>query len=74
MLAEGDVNNVVVALHFARQALRMSKEVTLYTHGNEELAQQLREALKGAPAPMNVDSRKITKLVKASERTQVTLY
>ncbi|KUI59136.1 hypothetical protein VP1G_06425 [Cytospora mali] len=74
MLAEGDTGAVVPALHFARQALRMSKQVTLYTNGNEQLAKQLTDALEAAPAPMKVDSRKITKLVKGPERAQVTLH
>ena len=73
MLAQGDVSNVLVALHFARQALRLSDQVTIYTNGNEKLADELTEALKAAPAPMTVDSRTIAKLVKAPERTQVTL-
>lgn len=74
MLAEGDTANVVVALHFARQALRISKQVTLYTNGNEELAKQLKGALAKAPAPMTVESRKIEKLAKAPERSQIVLH
>jgi thioredoxin reductase len=74
MLAEGDVNNVVVALHFARQALRMSRHVTLYTHGNTQLTAELTSALEAAPAPMSVDARKITQLVKGPERSQVILH
>lgn len=74
MLAQGDVSNVVVALHFARQALRMAESVTLYTNGNDQLASDLDAALKAAPAPMTVDARKIAKLSKAPERAQVTLH
>lgn len=74
MLAEGDTGNVLVALHFARQALRISKQVTLYTNGNEELAKQLEEALAKAPAPMTVDSKKIKKLAKGPERSQIVLH
>ncbi|KAL2274812.1 hypothetical protein FJTKL_02714 [Diaporthe vaccinii] len=74
MLAEGDKGNVVVALHFARQALRISKQVTLYTNGNEELARQLEEALAKAPAPMTVDSKRIEKLVKGPDRSQIVLH
>lgn len=74
MLAEGDTGNVVVALHFARQALRISKHVTLYTNGNIELAKQLEEALAKAPAPMTVDSKKIEKLVTGPERSQIVLH
>lgn len=73
MLAEGDTGNVVVALHFARQTLRIAKQATLYTNGNEELAKQLKDALAAAPAPMTIESKKITQLVKAPERSQITL-
>lgn len=73
MLAEGDTGNVVVALHFARQALRIAKQVTLYTNGNEELARQLTDALVAAPAPMTVNSKKIAKFIKAPERARITL-
>ncbi|KAK2611673.1 hypothetical protein N8I77_005003 [Diaporthe amygdali] len=73
MLAEGDTGNVVVALHFARQALRLAKQVTLYTNGNEQLTKQLADALTEAPAPMTIDS-KIKKLVKGPERSQIELH
>ncbi|PVH92816.1 FAD/NAD(P)-binding domain-containing protein [Periconia macrospinosa] len=73
MLAEGDTGNVVVALHFARQGLRMAKQMTLYTNGNTQLAQDLTETLQAAPAPMTVNSKKIKKLVKAPERARITL-
>lgn len=73
MLALGDTGAVVPALHFARQGLRISKQVTLYTNGNEQLAKDLQTALDAAPAPMIVDSRKITKLVKVPERARITI-
>ncbi|KAK6214675.1 hypothetical protein LQW54_004183 [Pestalotiopsis sp. IQ-011] len=74
MLGEGDTSRWVVALHFARQALRLSDTVVLYTNGDEKLGKELEDALAGAPAPMTVDNRKITKLVKAPGRSQVTLH
>lgn len=52
----------------------MTKQVTLYTHGNVQLANELTEALKAAPAPMNIDSRKIVRMVKGQERAQVDLH
>ncbi|KAI1123768.1 FAD/NAD(P)-binding domain-containing protein [Nemania abortiva] len=73
MLAEGKTGTVVHALHFARQALRMAKQVTLYTNGNEALAKELTDTLKAAPAPMTVNSKKITKLVKAPERARIVV-
>ncbi|KAF3005414.1 hypothetical protein E8E14_000324 [Neopestalotiopsis sp. 37M] len=73
VLAEGDCGKWVVALHVARQALRMADAVTIYTNGNEELGKELEDALKAGPAPMMVDTRKIAKLVKGSEGAQVAL-
>lgn len=73
MLAEGDTGAVVPALHFARQALRMVDQVTLYTNGNEQLAGELKAALETAPAPMTINSKKVTQLVKAPERARITL-
>jgi pyruvate/2-oxoglutarate dehydrogenase complex dihydrolipoamide dehydrogenase (E3) component len=51
----------------------MTEQVTLYTNGNENLAKDLKAALDAAPAPMTVNSKKIAKLVKNSERSRVTL-
>jgi thioredoxin reductase len=73
MLAEGDTGAVIPALHFARQGLTISKHVRLYTNGNEQLASDLNAALAAAPAPMAVDSRKITKIEKGQQRSQVIL-
>jgi thioredoxin reductase len=76
ILAEGDIAAVVPALHFARQALRISKEVTIYTFGNEDLAKDINVILKSSSPkpPMKVDARKITKLDKAPHRSEVVLY
>jgi gliotoxin/aspirochlorine biosynthesis thioredoxin reductase len=52
----------------------MSEEVTIYTHGNQQLGKELEDVLKTAPAPMKVDVRKISKIVKAPERAQVILH
>jgi thioredoxin reductase len=52
----------------------MVDQVTLYTNGNEQLAGDLKAALDAAPAPMTVNSKKITKLVKAHERARITLH
>ncbi|KAI3317877.1 FAD/NAD(P)-binding domain-containing protein [Xylariaceae sp. AK1471] len=73
ILAQGDVGAVVPALHFARQALRMAKQVTIYTNGNETLAKDLSDALDAAPAPMTVNQTKIAKLVKDPERARVII-
>ncbi|KAI0154502.1 FAD/NAD(P)-binding domain-containing protein [Xylariaceae sp. FL1272] len=70
MLAKGDTGAVVPALLFARQALRMAKQVTLYTDRNEQLGQDLEAALAAAPAPMVVNSKKIAELVKLPDRSK----
>lgn len=74
LLAQGDTGAVVPALHFARNALRISEHVTLYTNGNAQLARELTAALEAAPAPMTVEPRKIARIVKAPERAQVTIH
>lgn len=74
VLAVGDASDIVVCLHVARQALRMTKQVTLYTHGNTGFTDELTKALEAAPAPMIIDSRKIVKMVKMPERAQVNLH
>ncbi|KAM7213086.1 FAD/NAD(P)-binding domain containing protein [Rhypophila decipiens] len=74
MLAQGDVSNALVALHFARQALQLTNSVTIYTNGNHQLADDLQAALKAAPAPMVVDSRRIVRLSKEPVRARITLY
>jgi thioredoxin reductase len=70
VLADADIPSVPHALHMARQTLRMSKEATIYTNGNEDLANDLRAAIDTATAPMKVDSRKIENLVKAPHRAR----
>ncbi|KAF7918544.1 uncharacterized protein EAE98_009787 [Botrytis deweyae] len=73
ILAEGEIANVVVSLHVARQALRLSKETTIYTLGNEKLAIDITAATATAPT-MKVDSRPIKKLTKGSERAEVIIH
>lgn len=76
VLATGDLANPVPALHFARQVLRMSQSVTLYTDGNESFAKDLEAVLEAAPekAPVKIDTRKLSKLSKGPERAQVMLH
>lgn len=73
IIADGEIANVVVSLHVARQALRLSKETTIYTLGNEQLATDITAATTTAPQ-MKVDSRPIKKLVKAPERAEVIIH
>ncbi|KAL1604773.1 hypothetical protein SLS60_004313 [Paraconiothyrium brasiliense] len=74
VFAEGEAAAVLPALHFARQALRISKSVTIYTHGNTQLAEDIETALNGSSAPMKVDSRKIVKLEKPGKRSGVIIH
>ena len=63
------------AMHFARQSLRLSKEVTVYTHGNEQLTSDLLAALENPLVPqINVDSRRITEFVKGTKGADVILH
>ena len=74
ILAVGDVTSVALALHFARQALRLTPEVTVYTHGNEQLAQDLTTEIKlTSTLQIKVDSRRISKLVKGSNKAEIVL-
>lgn len=73
MLAVGEASKVAVVLHIARQVLRISDQVTLYTHGDKKLAGELSAALE-THVPMTVDARRITKLVKSPLRSCVTIY
>jgi thioredoxin reductase len=58
----------------ARQALQLSKQVTIYTHGNKELADEITKTLEGSTAPMKVDARKISKFQKAPEKAEIILH
>ena len=50
-----------------RMALRFSGKTTVYTHGNEALAEAVRQVLPpGAVSKVAVDSRKITRLALVS--------
>ena len=63
------------ALHFARQGLRLTDEVTLYTNGNETLVSNLSDALDHPKVPrMKIDPRRIKKLQKGLNRSEVIIY
>ncbi|KAI1109813.1 FAD/NAD(P)-binding domain-containing protein [Nemania sp. NC0429] len=68
MLAKGDIGVAIVALHYAHQALRLADYITLHTSGKEKLAEELTAA--AAPAPTTVNTKMITKLVTAPERSR----
>lgn len=72
VLAEGDLASAVVSLHVARQALQLLPETTIYTLGNEKLADDIK-AMSSVPS-IKVDSRAIKKLTKDAEGSKVTLH
>ncbi|RYP88553.1 hypothetical protein DL769_000249 [Monosporascus sp. CRB-8-3] len=74
ILAIGDVGAVGSALHFARQTLRISRRVTIYTNGDEDLAKELTATLESAPAPMTVDSRNIAEFVKGPKDAEIIVH
>lgn len=50
-----------LAIHMADNAAQLSKEVTIFTNGSEEVAQQA--STMGANSPFKIDSRAISRLV-----------
>lgn len=73
ILCEGEIASVMVALLVARQALRLSKEVMMYTLGDEKLSNDIKVAVEHI-LQMKVDSRKVKMLVKGNRRARVTVY
>jgi pyruvate/2-oxoglutarate dehydrogenase complex dihydrolipoamide dehydrogenase (E3) component len=53
-------------MHAARHGTQLSKQVVIYTNGNEELANQFEEAFCGSKL-FKTDPRKIKKLVKGAK-------
>lgn len=71
----GEAAMVPVAIHFARQALRLSESVTIYTSRNENLARDLTATLQSPPIPsMKVDDRKIVRFSKGPYRSNVEIH
>ncbi|KAH8687709.1 hypothetical protein BGZ60DRAFT_522359 [Tricladium varicosporioides] len=73
ILCEGDMANVMVDLHVARQALQLTKEVTMYTLGNEQLAKEINAATASYPQ-MKADPRNISKLTKGPNSSEVVIH
>ncbi|KAK1638090.1 hypothetical protein BDP81DRAFT_424141 [Colletotrichum phormii] len=72
VLAFGLTGSVKMATHIAYMARPLGKKVTIYTHGDEALASEIRAM---ANNPFTVDTRKITSMRMAGgeHRTSVTL-
>jgi len=69
VLAIGDMANTMPAMHVARMARRFATNVTIYTHGAQELTQVLEKASHGTG--IMVDSRPITRLIKGPGASDV---
>ncbi|ROV93149.1 hypothetical protein VMCG_08739 [Cytospora schulzeri] len=65
VLAIGDVGNVFAAIHLARMAKRLASQVTIFTDGADDLAQQIVLAL--GDQSIAVDKRRISKLAKGTQ-------
>ncbi|KAF2446670.1 FAD/NAD(P)-binding domain-containing protein [Karstenula rhodostoma CBS 690.94] len=72
VLAVDLVGSVPVGMHVARYATSLSKQVVIYTNGNEELASQFKAHIKDSPV-FKVDSRKIKKLVMGAKAPEIIL-
>ena len=66
------MSNPHVALHMARMAKRLTPNVTIYTDGVEDLAQQT--AQLAVNDDMKVESRRIRRLKKGAEGSSVIMH
>lgn len=66
------MGSALVSLHVARQAIRLTPVTTIYTLGNEQLANDIKAA-SSVPS-IKVDSRAVKKLTKDLEGSKVTLH
>lgn len=72
VLAIDGLANIPFGLHVARQASSLSKSVTIYTNGSEELASNLVSAF-GWAEQMTADSRRIKRFKKGQKNAEVTI-
>ncbi|QIW99544.1 hypothetical protein AMS68_005062 [Peltaster fructicola] len=61
LLALGALASENAVLHVARMAAQLAKSITVYTHGDEKVAESLREVFAGKP--VQFEPRKIAELV-----------
>lgn len=59
-------------MHMGRMSKRLADKVTIYTDGNEELAEQLRGIVANDPA-MQIDNRSIQRLSKGARAAEVDI-
>ena len=67
VLALGPLANMQRALHLTRMAHQLSQSVTVYTHGNEQLAIEITNAAPGSEAWLQLDSRQIARFEKRED-------
>ncbi|CAD6585422.1 MAG: hypothetical protein ASARMPREDX12_001995 [Alectoria sarmentosa] len=72
VLAVGDLSSPFGSLHMARMAKRLTPNVTIYTDGAKELAQQT--LLAAADDDIKVEGRAITLLEKGAKESSVVVY
>ncbi|TVY27402.1 Thioredoxin reductase [Lachnellula hyalina] len=70
LIATDALASVPHAMHAGRHALQLCTSVTFYTNGSEDLTREFENALTNTPE-MNVDSRRIKKLVKGPNGAEV---
>ncbi|OKL56657.1 hypothetical protein UA08_08292 [Talaromyces atroroseus] len=68
VLAIGGLSKAPLALHVARQAAALSRNVTIYTNGGEDVARDVSAGI-GTTAVMTVDDRKIVRLEKQPDKS-----
>ncbi|KAH7048234.1 putative pyridine nucleotide-disulfide oxidoreductase [Macrophomina phaseolina] len=74
LAVEGDAS-LFKARHLALEAKAIAQRVTIFTHGNEELATEVRETLKDWPEGLyTIDTRRIKRLVKGPEASDVDIH
>ncbi|GFF71356.1 hypothetical protein IFM60648_03407 [Aspergillus lentulus] len=77
VLALGPIANPPRALHLARMAQRLSESVTIYTNGNEQLANEIQQAAEASPAGaswLKFDARPITRFEKGEVAKSVIVH
>ncbi|CAK7206830.1 hypothetical protein SEUCBS139899_009636 [Sporothrix eucalyptigena] len=77
VLALGPIANPPRALHLARMARQLSKSVTVYTDGNEQLANEIQHAAEASSSTtswLTFDSRPIMRFVKGHIARNVIVH
>lgn len=72
VLAIGDIAAVGLALHLARMAKRLAKDVTIYTDAAKNLSEQVAAAI--GPSDIRLDTRPISRLEKGASGAEVVLH